>query len=337
MNPDLPSTADYFHTMIKVIEDKKPDFWRKFYPRVIDGPGWAYSPKLCAGDFALNFLSRKKGLIREDDAVAMRTYIVAMRASNAGFPTFFLTAELLRAFLLSDSPRGLPMGEFHMPFDGFSICLPRGFLKSPEDGYVTSISCAAVKAGERFTGCNSVFNNDAISQHDTFTVCAVTEDGTELGSSRNFSPNDDISTISCYIPAPGDTTLSFLPADPSDDTSSIASVPTTSSDTDFIERLLVIAIQTCLFLATRPEEVQKGILQRPGGLKKGKLRPEIWSPNVIGYRYRIPREQLKSQGEGGRSVRAHFRRGHSRLQSYGTNHALHRLIWIDPVFVGSPD
>lgn len=337
MNTALPSTTVLFHTMIKVIEEQKPDFWRKFYPRVIDPPGWAYSPKLCAGDFALNFLSRKQGLIREDDAVAMRTYIVALRASNAGFPTFFLTDELLRAFLLSDSPRGLPMSEFRMPFDGFSICLPRGFLKSPEDGYVTSISCASVKAGERITGLNSVFKSDAISQHDTFTVCAVTEDGTELGSSRNFIPSDDISTISCYVPSPGDTTLSFLPVDASDDTSEMTPIPTSSSDTEFIERLLVISLQTCLFLATRPEEVQKGILQRPGGVKKGRSRPEIWSPNIIGYRYRIPREQLPLQGEDGRTVRPHFRRGHSRLQSYGLNRALRRLIWIDPVFVGSPD
>ena len=336
MQPINPPNAHSFPEMVKFIEAANPECWRKFYPRIIEGPGWAYSPKLSAGDYVLNYLSRKQGIVPEDDAVAMRVYVVAMRASNAGFPVFFLTEELLRAFLLSDAPKGLSMADFRIPFDGFSICLPRGFLKSPEDGYVTYIGCASVKEGEPFTSPRSVFKCSSVSQHNTFTVCAVTETGTELGSSRHFNGADDISTISCYVPSADDIALSYLPVDPDDKTAEITAVPTSSPDTDFIERLLVIAIQTCLFLATRPEEVQKGVLRRPGGVKKGKTRPEIWSPNIIGYRYRIPREQIPD-GSLERGVRPHFRRGHSRMQSFGTNRSLRRLIWIDPVFVGAPD
>jgi len=96
----------------------------------------------------------------------------------------------------------------------------------------------------------------------------------------------------------------------------------------FIHDLMIIFI---VLLSTRNivKETRRNKLAKFG---VGKQKHEYVTTLKIG---KITEYEYEDGTPTGRHVRAHLRRGHIRHQSYGPEHAFHRTIFIEPVFVNS--
>lgn len=123
----------------------------------------------------------------------------------------------------------------------------------------------------------------------------------------------------------------------------------------FTHDLLKLAIQCVLVMQARPELVEGG--KKISVVKSGSARSELWSPNIIGRKYKTLFE-----GEGHHSSpRSHWRAGHFRRQPIGPRVCLcshsqaahdphcqhadcdcqqyvyvpfdHKTIWIEPILV----
>jgi len=102
-----------------------------------------------------------------------------------------------------------------------------------------------------------------------------------------------------------------------------------NDDAEVIEKIKHILFGILLAMNVRTELIESG---RSVKLHKKSGR-EIWTPNFIGRTYRIVR---KTSGDGNHnSPRLHWRRGHFRSQPCGENRAARKLIWLEPMLIGS--
>jgi hypothetical protein len=107
-------------------------------------------------------------------------------------------------------------------------------------------------------------------------------------------------------------------------------------DSEFLEKLGVIAFGTLLAMNARPDLVTHGKLEKRVA-KKDEPVKEFWSPNVVGERYRPRVVTVKPEGGATgthASPRYHWRRGHYRNQRHGAGNREVKVIWIEPVQVG---
>ncbi len=82
-------------------------------------------------------------------------------------------------------------------------------------------------------------------------------------------------------------------------------------------------------MSARPELV--GTSTRERTIKKsGK---EVWTPRILGAKYRTHTSRGSTGDEPSYHVRTHWRKGHLRSQHYGPKNSLIRQVFIDPVLV----
>jgi hypothetical protein len=94
-------------------------------------------------------------------------------------------------------------------------------------------------------------------------------------------------------------------------------------------------IKLLVVLNTRPNLVERGQCVRPRRIKRGRVKQrELWSPNLIGWRYRVA---SASPAGTHASPRLHWRRGHIRNQPFGMGRTLRRLVWIEPMLIGGKE
>ena len=104
------------------------------------------------------------------------------------------------------------------------------------------------------------------------------------------------------------------------------------ADKALTDRVSALMLKLLVVLNTRPNLVERGQCVRPRRIKRGRVKcRELWSPNLIGWRYRVA-----SAAPAGThaSPRMHWRRGHIRNQPFGTGRTQRRLLWIEPMLVG---
>lgn len=101
-------------------------------------------------------------------------------------------------------------------------------------------------------------------------------------------------------------------------------------DSPWVNDVLMPFVMTLLgIMSARPELV--GTSTRERTIKKsGK---EVWTPRVLGAKYRTHTSKSNTGEESSYHVRTHWRKGHLRSQHYGPKNTLIRQIFIDPVLV----
>lgn len=73
-----------------------------------------------------------------------------------------------------------------------------------------------------------------------------------------------------------------------------ADAPKVQEDKECCDRLSVLMFKLLVVLNTRPNLIEPATCIRRACKKKGKLRTELWSPNVIGAKYRADRDTRQS-------------------------------------------
>lgn len=101
-------------------------------------------------------------------------------------------------------------------------------------------------------------------------------------------------------------------------------------DSPWVNDVLMPFAMTLLgIMSARPELV--GTSTRERTIKKsGK---EIWTPRILGAKYRTLTSKSSTGNEPAYHVRTHWRRGHLRSQHYGPKNSLIRQVFIDPVLI----
>jgi hypothetical protein len=87
-------------------------------------------------------------------------------------------------------------------------------------------------------------------------------------------------------------------------------------------------------MTCRPQLIEMGVQTRKERIKHGIVREAIWSPNIIGGKYKV--KHSTEHGEGTHaSPRVHWRMGHWHTVLHGKGRALRKLDWFEPVIVNA--
>lgn len=106
---------------------------------------------------------------------------------------------------------------------------------------------------------------------------------------------------------------------------------TTEADGEMPSRIAAFVANCLLLMDSRADVVEAGGIERKP--KKGK--PALYRPQYIGKGYKIKKGTRGPQGGTHASPRLHWRRGHWRIQPYGSKDLpSYRRQWIDSCLVG---
>lgn len=319
----------YQQKMIAMLEEERPDLWQEVYPRAYADTGAWYSPKYIAADMALTLLMDPLTM----DVPTSAAYAVNLRATTFQCPTYFVHRDLLLAALNTEPPDDLAFADLNWPMPVLTFVLPIDAIQTPSDGALRFVSIARIGARENFIHPRMQWLQGIAPHPGGEEGLLFYGQSTRLVSfagSIAVEPGRPISRLGSGLPQSfaylepremGDPGRTLLREDPLD-----------SSDEQFLTQVREIAVRLMLLMQYAPEQVEKGSMRRAKGVRKGKPVAELWTPNVIGARYKLDREPA---GEGtGALKRGHWRVGHMRNQAHGPNHSLRRKQWIRPVWVG---
>lgn len=227
------------------------------------------------------------------------------------FPCYWLNSNLLSAFLKSDLPDVMGMKRSHQYG---TIFLPQNTLRSP-DGYSANWIIFAHRLKDEVSTIQlekpqRIFNTYPEDMLQIFTA---------VGDATLYFSG-------CSLERTNENKLPYRESSLS------------SSEEEFINKLLSIAIQCLLWL-----QIYKAKESIPSGVgfnSKSTSFNSPQNPRWIGYNYQLKTEPLSekiknlSTDSNRKSPIQHERRGHWRSQRVGALRAHIKTIWIEPHLVG---
>lgn len=245
----------------------------------------------------------EENLIPEARDNSIRCYQTVRPWEEAGEQVYFVEETLIPMFERTDVS-GINLADLHWPFEAFCLVFPRSY----------NVQTAFVCRKDNY-----------------LRIFAVHRDGSDYSFVERIPDFDMVTSFEreTTIPRLTDEQLEILglTEQPDDDESVQAD----------LRDIVRMALSALLFMNAKPE----CITQEPGITypKKHKKDQRPWvNPRWLGRSY-----QPKTRSSGGTTepsgnhVRAHWRRGHWRNQPYGPRDQVkHKIVWIEPIYVGSP-
>ena len=257
----------------------------------------------------------------ENDHTLEQGCLTASLMASLDVPVYWLKRDLLTAFLRTDLPE-LIYGMKQVIRHGLLMLPNQQELISPDGEAVQWVQFSHFLA-EDFENTIEVSPNvqlDSKEKVDKLRWATMLSSGIIYSNLIGLERGEDNKPIS------GDLTINdiFKVMEQNTDV---------DTETQFIQKVDNLILQTLLFLQTRPDDVvaeipeSKGFSQSPG---KQKLAP-IW----IGYRYQIQKERspLGESGQRQRQSSGWWRRGHWRRVPIGKREEnLRDWRWIEPTW-----
>lgn len=222
------------------------------------------------------------------------------------FPLYFVSREMLNACFQTTPNDFIEWESMRLPFESVSFILPKNALRVSEEEvtYIelcrhTSSEIKNIKGLEDF----ELPQSQLIITTNLESGCVLYKSLTKPFILNNDDDKDLIDPYSDFL---------------------------TVEQRDFNDKILATCFNLLFAMQARPELVETG--RKLGRHKKS--NSEIWSPNIIGRKYRVKRpEGYEPNGEHG-TKRMHWRRGHFRQQQYGKGLTETKIIWLEPMLVG---
>jgi hypothetical protein len=251
-------------------------------------------------------------------SAATSAWLIAYQVINHGLHVYFVCDDFARAVAATDLPHDFTLDDLHWPLPGFVIAWPAMFMREAAGRDICYVYAANMDAGDHsvatMPGCPTITVPKAkVGWH------YYAHDGEHLELFVTLFPRDN----------PVDEAIlryGYV------DYTGMRDQAGVEADKALTDRVSALMLELLVVLNTRPNLVERGQCVRPKRIKRARLKQrELWSPNLIGWRYRVA-----SAAPAGThaSPRMHWRRGHIRNQPHGTGRTQRRLLWIEPMLVG---
>lgn len=321
-----------FIELARFIEAKYPTHFARAYPRRILTPSDNYgSPHLYAASLSA-VLALGDTNYNSRNAVVAGIDICAQKLVNHRVPTFFIHEGLLRALLATDVSEDFKFADLHWPFEAMLFCLPLNVMSEIFPLPVPWISIARVPMGKIRVGksFDAIIEKERVAMH--YPVFGDPRVGEDFGG---LFPTE-VTLREHFAAKPFYADQLALDITKSDN----LSVVPPEVDELIVRRVTTLAVLVILGMLAAPQYIESGTMIRKASTNPKKAQDELWSPNLIGFKYR---PQTRSGGRGeGQTHRFFARRGHLRNQIYGrmrdeqgalipAKERPHQVIWIEPI------
>jgi hypothetical protein len=326
-------------TAMRIMEERAPQTMEACYPRKIIPPNGFPNPKWFAGSLVpwFAFMERRD---LTGQAADCNMASMGMRLMQFKFPTYFVTKDFAESVVQSNPPSDLLLRDIKWPMQAMLFTFPHGFIKGIIGHDVPFLAIARLPAGDYPThiindlpALDRPWNRLPVVHNlkDRYVLMfQVMTSSLPIEYTGCYNLNETIEALSTRVLEAGiDDRTYEIPGIRSD-----SEVPKTGSEEEKKLNAWMNGFSVSLLMAmtARPDLVEQGQCLRPAKFKHGRVKPELWSPNIIGRTYRILR--VPSADGTHASPRMHWRRGHYRHQRYGLGLQQVRVIWIEPVLVG---
>jgi hypothetical protein len=290
-------------------------------PRKLVPPGGYHTPKCVAA--GLDRILRIKE--SKTDIECLPTEITAnaivYRIIDYASPVYYIAEDFTRAVAATDLPHDFTLADLHWPMPAMVIGFPKRFMREYLGREICYVYAADFDAGDyscQFLPFVPVISMPKAKVAFFWYTCENGELESVVSSYYKEDRVDGITQRYSYTDYTG------------------ADAPKVKEDKECCDRLSVLMFKLLVVLNTRPSLVEPATCTRRACSRKGKLRRELWAPNIIGGTYRVARENTAPTGTH-MSPRLHWRRGHLRNQAHGQGRTLRKLIWIEPILIGIPE
>lgn len=269
----------------KLIQEQAPTLWKLCYPRMYKNADQYGSPKVPALTMAVSSIG-----VATHRHLASRTvrnvHIATMNLLRYHVPTYFLRPDFLEAVAMTVPPKEMRWDTLNLPFEAAIFMLPNGWLNDPRHGPCAFIGYSRNQPNEivrlpqgamppdmddfdgtttklsfcAFTACHTVPNFPVID----YTINA---EETPYVSRDDFDAIYKSREIGLY-----DTAM-------------------TRAEQVFASEVLNLAFRILLVLEARPRLITHG--SRIGTHKKHR-ELELWTPNLIGASFTMPRHTVSA-------------------------------------------
>jgi len=307
---------DFAEEKIKTVT---PDIWRMMYPRVIQGAEKYHSARHAAT--MLSLAAYYPRLMGSD--FAPTTYRLMMPSLKAmvdqRVPLKYISPDLLKAIRdCNEYKTKIDWQELELPAEQGVFMLPKGTITHPIDGEVAFIFYARQKAGPFplvTPDGNGLRTGHLEGDRFVFTVACpyspnlvwydsniTKENRPEIEFGNVFWDTDPESRERKYQEHGGNNLNYDWPLD--------------RGDAEFIEEVGKILFGTLIALEAEPTLLESSSRQlRVVKGKKGKSDLDIWSPHIIGEKYKY--QPLIGPHGTHSAPRWHWRSAHWRMQPCG--------------------
>jgi hypothetical protein len=311
----LQTVADWLKAVYDRLEGRRLALLE---PRKLIPPGGYHTPKCVAAglDCILRINECKTDSERLPTEITAQA--IVYRIINHRVPVYYVAEEFIRAVAATDLPHDFTLADLHWPMPAMVIGFPVRFMRDYVGRETCYVFATEFEHGDhscRFLPSTPVITMPKAKVAISWYACV---NGRLESFVSSFWKEDHVDEI---IQKYGYTDYTG------------ADAPKVQEDRECCDRLSALMFKLLVVLNTRPNLVEPAACIRRACKKKGKLRSELWSPNIIGASYRVSRDKAAPTGTHA-SPRPHWRRGHLRNQPHGQGRTLRKLIWIEPLLIG---
>lgn len=329
--------------ILKIHQDNRPKTLERCYPRRYVPAHGYLNPIYLGSQMACHMMTDPKNHI----GAAVKA--ITWRLIEHQVPTYFVEKGFIAAVAATEPPGDWTLSQLRWPLEAMAFILPLEFIHGYAGRLIPFLSMCRLPKGEYKSPvpaepANLIRPSTVINTAERMMISwPVIINGLPIDYSSSYPLThrfDQVMTISI-----DDVFVDDVESNVTDKvTFNVIQQLTAISveeDKKINEKMNALAIKLILAMAARPEFVEKGQCLRKAKAKHGRMRDELWSPNIIGRKYRVKRGDSEASGI---SHRMHWRRGHFRDTPFGPlesrpadkPESWHRLVWIEPVLVNAP-
>jgi len=310
--------TDGLKAMTEMMERDSPLAFKAVYPRNIVPPGGYANPK----HYSTLMLGHLLTVLNENMRQLSHAtgYMTSLLLVGHKVPTYFVSYEFCQAVANTDLPSDFQFSELKWPLPAQLFVLPDQFVKLYYGVYAPFLAICRADKGNYPSDLGKMPPSEIEFTQVDLDIPKIVFDYPVYYPNRlptDFNGNYPLNAgVEIFKDAPWCDSTAYEHAISGINYAFNEEELTPEQEKVFIDKALQFAIKLLLCVAARPAAVERGSMTRPAKIKHGHERKELWSPNVIGRAYRIPREQRNAQTVAASERRAFkFRRGHYTWQA----------------------